>query len=197
MAAGHGRKPDRTRGAAAGYLDAAPLLTLVRVLAGCELFLVAFGDDVLLEDTPGGELAAMHCVAHEDGADAVIAAQPVTREEIASFGVVEPTTPGGERVAIIRQRPDAATVDEPLAVVSRLVLRPPILTGLAARPEARGEVDLGLAVGDLARAGDVRVHRLAAQWMTVGEPHRYSQAMQLWLARSGGPATIEGNPRAC
>ncbi len=186
-----------TEDTSAGYGNAAGLLTLARVLAGCELFLVAFGDDVLLEDTPGTALAAMHRVAYEAGADAVIAAQPVAREEIASFGVVEATRPGADQVAAIRQRPDPATVDEPLALVSRLVLRPPILTGLKARPEARGEVDLGLAVGELARAGDVRVHRLAAQWMTVGEPHRYSQALQWWLARSGGLATLEGTPRAC
>jgi hypothetical protein len=34
-------------------------------------------------------------------------------------------------------------------------------------------VDLGVAVGELARIADVRVHRLIGHWVTVGEPRRF------------------------
>lgn len=101
--------------------------------------------------------------------------------------------PGGNRIAGIRQRPDPATVAEPLVVVSRLVLRPPILKRLIARPEADGEVDLGLAVGDLAPVGNVRVHRLAGGWVTVGEPHRYADALRRWHDHT----TTTGEPSPC
>ncbi|GIH71014.1 nucleotidyltransferase family protein [Sphaerimonospora thailandensis] len=161
-----------------GYGNAAPLLTLAEELAAAETFMVAFGDDVLLGGRPGADLAAMRRLA-EQGADSVIAAQLIDRADVGSFGVVDLADPGGDRVSGIRQRPDPATVAEPLAVVSRLVLRPGILPRLVARPEARGEVDLGLAVGEQSHTGDVRVRRLAADWVTVGEPRRYADALAL------------------
>ncbi|MBT2212432.1 hypothetical protein [Actinomadura sp. NEAU-AAG7] len=110
----------------------------------------------------------------------MIAAQTIELDQIGSFGVVDLAVPGGDRVAGVRQRPDPDTVAEPLAVVSRLVLRPVILPRLTARPHVGSEVDLGLAVADLAATGDVRVHRLTGTWVTVGEPHRYRHALQCW-----------------
>jgi UTP--glucose-1-phosphate uridylyltransferase len=162
---------------AVGYGNAAPLLTLRTELQGCAAFMVAFGDDVLVGGPdPGADLAAMRDAA-EAGADAVIAGQLVSPADIASFGIIDVAIPGGTRVRRIRQRPDPATVTEPLAVVSRLVLRPSILDLLIPRAEARGEVDLGIAVGERARQADVRVHRVTAHWVTVGEPRRYYDAL--------------------
>jgi UTP--glucose-1-phosphate uridylyltransferase len=84
----------------------------------------------------------------------------------------------------IRQRPDPGTVTEPLAVVSRLILRPSILGLLIPRPEAHGEVDLGIAVGERARQADVRAHRVTAHWVTVGDPRRYYDALtRYWSTR--------------
>lgn len=160
-----------------GYGNAAPLLTLADEIAGCERVLVAFGDDVLLHAALGADLSAMRALADITHAETIIAAQRVDRADIGSFGVVDLTHPDGDRVAGIRQRPDPATVAEPLAVVSRLILRPTILDQLIARPEAAGEIDLGAAVGQQARVADVRVHRLDAHWVTVGEPRRYADAL--------------------
>jgi UTP--glucose-1-phosphate uridylyltransferase len=115
--------------------------------------------------------------AAECGASAVIAGQLVNPADTRSFGVIDVTEPGGTRVRGIRQRPDPATVTEPLAVVSRLVLRPPVLDLLVPRAEARGEVDLGTAVGEHAREADVRVRRITADWVTVGDPRRYHDAL--------------------
>lgn len=161
-----------------GYGNAAPILTLTDHLAQADMFLVAFGDDVLLEQAPGTALAALCDLAHD--ADGSLAVQLIDHDQIRSFGAVEVTTPGGNRIARIWQRPDPSTVAEPLALVSRLVLRPPILKRLTARPGANGEVDLGLAVGDLARDGDVRVHRMAGQWVSVGDPPCYADALRRW-----------------
>lgn len=161
-----------------GYGNGTPLLTIRDRLTAEDSFGVAFGDDVLLG---GRDLTAMRELA-ASGADAVIAAQLVDRADIASFGVVDTHPDDPQRVIGIRQRPDPATVVEPLAVVSRLILRPSIFELLVATDRARGEVDLGIAVGDLARIADVRVHRITGRWVTVGEPRRYLDALQTYWA---------------
>jgi UTP-glucose-1-phosphate uridylyltransferase len=96
-----------------------------------------------------------------NGTDAVIAAQPVDHTDIASFGVVDthPDDPG--RVVGIRQRPDPATVRVPLAVVSRLILRPSIFDLLVPTERADGEIDLGVAVGEPEQSGSVAFGTLA------------------------------------
>jgi UTP--glucose-1-phosphate uridylyltransferase len=63
----------------------------------------------------------------------------------------------------IRQRPDPATVSTPLVLVSRLVLRPSVLGLLVPSKRARGEFDLGIAVGELARIADVRVYQITGR----------------------------------
>lgn len=167
-----------------GYGNGTPLLTLRDRLAAEESFGVAFGDDVLLG---GHDLAAMRDIA-SSGADAVVAVQLVDHADIASFGVVDTRPNDPDRVVGIRQRPDPATVAEPLAVVSRLILRPSIFELLAPTEHARGEVDLGVAVGELARIADVRVHRITGRWVTVGEPRRYLDALQAYWQLQTEPA---------
>jgi len=149
-------------------------------LGACDLFLVAFGDDVLLPScTAGCDLQAMRRLA-EHGADAVIAAQRVQVEQSGSFGIIDTAVEDGDLITGIRQRPDPASVMEPLAVVSRLLLRPSILPLLRATEEARGEVDLGIATARLARTGVVRVHRLESAWVTVGDPRSYHHALDTY-----------------
>lgn len=159
-----------------GYGNGTPLLTLRNRLAPEKSFGVAFGDDVLLG---GHDLAAMRDMASR-GADAVIAAQRIDQADIGSFGVVDTHPDDPNRVAGIRQRPDPATVREPLAVVSRLILQPSIFGLLGPTEQAGGEVDLGVAVGELARIADVRVHRITGHWVTVGEPRRYLDALNTY-----------------
>ncbi|WP_245614290.1 sugar phosphate nucleotidyltransferase [Actinokineospora inagensis] len=174
-----------------GYGNGAPLLTLRDRLAEEDSFGVAFGDDVLLG---GHDLAEMRAMI-DGGAEAVIAARLVDHADIASFGVVDTHSAGSDRVIGIRQRPDPATVTEPLAVVSRLILRPSILDLLVPTDRARGEVDLGVAVGNLARTADVRVHRITGRWVTVGEPRRYFDALQTyWRLDTEAAVHREGRP---
>jgi UTP--glucose-1-phosphate uridylyltransferase len=159
-----------------GYGNGTPLLTLRDELSRHETFGVAFGDDVLLG---GRDLTTMREIA-AGGADAVIAAQPVDHGDISSFGVVDVHPDDPDRVLGIRQRPDPDTVREPLALVSRLVLRPSIFDLLVPTERASGEVDLGVAVGDLATGADVRIHRITGHWVTVGDPRRYLDALRTY-----------------
>ncbi|MCY7341855.1 MAG: NTP transferase domain-containing protein [Pseudonocardia sp.] len=159
-----------------GYGNAAPLLTLHDELADHDLFMVAFGDDVLLgEPSAGANLSAMHHVARTSAA--ALAVTSIPHDQTGSFGIVDVHPDDPARMRRLRQRPDPATVTDPLAVVSRLVLRPTILDTLAAASEAGGEVDLGVAVGRLATTDPVAVHRVRAQWVTVGDPQRYFDAL--------------------
>jgi UTP--glucose-1-phosphate uridylyltransferase len=166
-----------------GYGNAAPLATLRSKLESRDLFAVAFGDDLLLG---GDDLARMLEIAM-DGAEAVIAAQTVSRADISSFGVVDTVAGKPDRVAGIRQRPEPDTVGEPLALVSRLILRPSIFDLLVPAAEARGELDLGVAVGRLAHIADVRVHCISGTWITVGDPRRYARALTAYWQHQMNP----------
>lgn len=96
---------------------------------------------------------------------------------------IHPDDPG--RVTGIRQRPNPATVSTPLALVSRLILRSSIFALLVPTERARGEVDLGIAVGELAQTAEVRVHQITGRWVTVGEPRQYFDALcTYWLLES-------------
>lgn len=172
-----------------GYGNAAPLLTLRDTLAECEAFAVAFGDDILLGGPSiGFDLAVMRAQLRPE-IDAVVAGQRIDIEDSCSFGIIDVQPSEPTRAICIRQRPDPATVTEPLAVVSRLILRPSILDTLKPSERAGGEVDLGIAVGELAADGHVGVHRIAGYWVTVGDPGRYLKALRAFaeLQRSNTP----------
>lgn len=179
-----------------GYGNAAPLLSVRDRLSACETFAVAFGDDVLLGEEPRGwNLAAMHEQARP-GTEAVIAGQRVALSETRSFGIVDIHPEESEWVAGIRQRPDPTTVSEPLAVVSRLILRPSILDRLAPTESTGGEVDLGIAAGQLAADASVGAHRIAGHWVTVGDARRYFDALRTyWQLHPTEPApTAQEHP---
>ncbi|GAA5105264.1 hypothetical protein [Haloechinothrix salitolerans] len=119
-----------------------------------------------------------------NGVDAVVAGQCVGRDETRSFGIIDTNPAAPHRATGILQRPDPATVSEPLAVVSRLILRPSILDTLKPTDKAGGEVDLGVAVGELASNGFVNAHRIIGRWVMVGDPARYFDALRTFWEMS-------------
>lgn len=163
-----------------GYGNGTPLLSLLDRLSRYESIAVAFGDDVLLDEHPlGTNLAVMHRRL-STGTEGVIAAQKIDRSEVRSFGIIDTDPEQPHRVTSIRQRPDPDTVLEPLAVVSRLILRPSIAEWLVPTAHARGEVDLGSAVGRVAQHAQVLVHRIHGCWVTVGDPYHYAEALHTY-----------------
>ncbi|MPZ00448.1 MAG: NTP transferase domain-containing protein [Actinophytocola sp.] len=163
-----------------GYGNAAPLLTVRDQLSGCHAFAVAFGDDVLLGEPPAGfDIATMRAQLLP-GIDGVVAGQRIDPSRARSFGIIDTHPDDSGRVIGIRQRPEPSTVTDPLAVVSRLVLRPAILDLLKPSDRAGGEVDLGIAVGELAAHGHVSVHPITRYWVTVGDPLHYRDAIQTY-----------------
>lgn len=173
-----------------GYGNTTPLLTLRDRLASCEAFAVAFGDDILLgEHSSGTNLTTMRNHLR-GGVEGVIAAQHIDRNDTRSFGIIDTAADTPDRVRRIRQRPTPETVDEPLAVVSRLILRPSILARLRPTELARGEVDLGIATGQLATEACVLVHRIAGHWVTVGDPHRYFDALRTYWQHHTDPTGV-------
>lgn len=163
-----------------GYGNAAPLLTLHERLARCDAFAVAFGDDVVLGEQPRGYNLATMRQKMRPGIEGVIASQHVEPCQTRSFGIIDTDPAQDERVVGIRQRPDPSTVEVPLAVVSRLILRPSILDRLVPAEAARGEVDLGIAAGQLATTSHVDVHEITGRWVTVGDPPHYREALQTY-----------------
>lgn len=162
-----------------GYGNATPLLTLRRRLEVCNAFAVAFGDDVLLNEQPcGHNFSSMHQQLLS-GTDAIIAGKQIEPASTRSFGIIDTSSLDSAHVVGIRQRPDPTTVTEPLAVVSRLMLRPSILDWIVPTSLARGEVDLGVAIGRMAGQAHVGVHRISGDWVTVGDPQNYLDALIL------------------
>ncbi|MBH1939215.1 NTP transferase domain-containing protein [Streptomyces sp. AV19] len=166
-----------------GYGNAAPILTLQHELRQAEAFMVAFGDDVVLG---GNDLAVMARTMHT-GAEAVIAGTLVDRPEARHFGIIDTHPADPNRLAGLRQRPHPDTVTEPLAVVSRLILRPTIFDHIDTTGTT-GETDLGTAVDHLAQEHDVAVHRLGGEWVTVGDPTRYAHALNRYWRHTTAPA---------
>lgn len=168
------------------YGSGAPLLQLRDRLAGAPCFAVAFADDVVRGAPPAIHEVAQAFVEH--AALAAVACQVRPREQIAGrFGnlVIADTPQLGERIAAVSdlvQRPALRDVRSELAVVSRLVLTPAIYDALSELPAA-AELDIGLAVGVLARsraaaggAGVIGV-ALRGRWHTVGDPASYAHAV--------------------
>lgn len=155
-------------------------------------FAVAFGDDVLLgEHAPGANLAAMR-EKLGTGTEAVMAGQHIDRDDARSFSIID-TANDSDRVRRVRQRPAPETATEPTAVVSRLILRPSILARLRPAGLAQGEVNLGVAAGQLATEARIAVHRITGQWVTLGERRHYLDALNTyWQHRS----EMTGVPRS-
>lgn len=54
--------------------------------------------------------------------------------------------------------------------------------------KAGGEVDLGVAVGELASNGYVAAHRITGRWVTVGDPAHYYHALRtFWESSHADP----------
>lgn len=69
---------------------------------------------------------------------------------------------------------------------------------LTLRDRLASQETFGIALGDLARIAEVRVHQITGRWVTVGEPRRYFDALRTyWLLQPtptvAATATDENN----
>lgn len=163
-----------------------------RELVGEEPFAVLLADDVI--DAPVPALRQMLDVYEATGAS-VIAVQPVPREAISSYGVINPSpdqAPAGRfagpiaRIADLVEKPRPADAPSDLAVVGRYVLTPAIFDCLERTQRgAGGEIQLTDALRMLARREPMYALTFAGRRHDTGDKLGFLQAtVELALKRA-------------
>ncbi len=120
---------------------------------GAETFAVLLGDDIIDHPQPAiGQLIAMH----RDVGAAVIGLQPVSREEVSQYGIIQgrEIKPGVFQIDDLVEKPAPEQAPSTLAVIGRYVLTPDIFAILErTEPGRNGEIQLTDALRVLARQG--------------------------------------------
>jgi UTP--glucose-1-phosphate uridylyltransferase len=118
---------------------------VTRELVGDEPFAVILGDDVIDADPP----ATRQLIdAFEKVGGPVLAVERVPRDEISSYGVIDPMPgvspgPGVYQVRDLVEKPPREEAPSDLAIIGRYVLTPDIFPALAATKSDRtGEIQL-------------------------------------------------------
>ncbi|MFZ5861662.1 MAG: UTP--glucose-1-phosphate uridylyltransferase GalU [Nitrospirota bacterium] len=122
-------------------------------VVGAETFAVLLGDDII--DHPVPAIQQLLSVHQEVGV-AVIGLQPVTREEVSQYGIIQgrEVKPGLYQIADLIEKPTAQQAPSTVAVIGRYVLTGDIF-GILERtaPGRNGEIQLTDALRELARQG--------------------------------------------
>jgi UTP--glucose-1-phosphate uridylyltransferase len=120
---------------------------------GNETFALLLGDDIIDHPLPAiQQLMTMH----QEVGVAVIGLQPVTREEVSQYGIVQgrEVKPGVFHITELVEKPAPDQAPSTLAVIGRYVLTPDIFPILErTEPGRNGEIQLTDALRVLARQG--------------------------------------------
>ncbi|MBI2384193.1 MAG: UTP--glucose-1-phosphate uridylyltransferase GalU [Gammaproteobacteria bacterium] len=144
---------------------------------GDEDFSVLLADD-LIDGRLLPCLAQMQRVYQEHGAS-VIAVQPVPKDEISSYGVVEAQNiaPGLGEIRRIVEKPKADEAPSNLAVVGRYILTPRIFKLLERTPRGKGgEIQLTDAISMLIQEQTVLAYQFEGKRYDCGSKLGYLQA---------------------
>jgi UTP--glucose-1-phosphate uridylyltransferase len=159
------------------YGNATPLLTAIPHLKN-EPCIYAFGDDIVLRENVTTSLLELYATAQCP----ILAAQEVTAEAAASFGIIEAHDRNGlQYVSRLLEKPKPGDTPSRLASLGRYLVTPEILACLSATETGReGElwfVDAILA--HMKKGGSVATLTLrSGKWFTVGDPPNFCQAVQ-------------------
>jgi UTP--glucose-1-phosphate uridylyltransferase len=122
-------------------------VNVAREHVGDEPFAVMLGDDIMVDDS---KLLRAMLDVHDRYGRSVLALKDVTREEISSYGCVEPAehvTDDLVQVRSIIEKPKAEEAPSTLAVIGRYVFTPEIFDALdRIEPGAGGELQLTDAI---------------------------------------------------
>ncbi|MBV6702756.1 NTP transferase domain-containing protein [Kitasatospora aureofaciens] len=155
------------------YGTALPLIYAADWVGQEDDVLLVSGDDLLLRDDGGSDLADLVAARTTAGTAGAVAAATVPGTDAHQYGLLQPrTAPGGHLLlAGLLERP--ADYREPTAYinVSRTLL-PVAAIGyfLAVRPAANGELQATDAVAALAADHDILIHSLTGRYLDCGNP---------------------------
>ena len=143
---------------------------------GDEAFAVLLGDDLIIESMP---LLPEMLRVHEKYGRSVIAAQEVSREEIAFYGCITPefVDEGLARVKEIVEKPAPEDAASNLAAIGRYVFTPEIFPAIAqTKPGRGGEIQLTDAINILAQDQAVYAYSFDHGRFDVGNKLGYLKA---------------------
>jgi len=143
---------------------------------GGEAFAVLLGDDLIIESMP---LLPEMLRVHEKYGRSVIAAQEVSREEIAFYGCITPefVDEGLARVKEIVEKPAPEDAASNLAAIGRYVFTPEIFPAIAqTKPGRGGEIQLTDAINLLAQDQAVYAYSFDHGRFDVGNKLGYLKA---------------------
>jgi UTP--glucose-1-phosphate uridylyltransferase len=136
---------------------------------GHETFAVLLGDDIIDHPLPAiQQLITMH----QEVGVAVIGLQPVTREEVNQYGIIQgrEIKPGVFQITDLVEKPAPEQAPSTLAVIGRYVLTPDIFAILErTEPGRNGEIQLTDALRVLARQGRLYGKILEGQRHDAGD----------------------------
>jgi UTP--glucose-1-phosphate uridylyltransferase len=113
------------------------ILTAKNII-GEEPFAVMLPDDVIESEVP--TLKRMLAIYEKYGAS-VVAVQPVDKENVQSYGIIEPKRVTGDvyKVLSLVEKPEPAQAPSHLGIVGRYILTPEIFDVLAETPPGKGQ----------------------------------------------------------
>jgi UTP--glucose-1-phosphate uridylyltransferase len=127
-----------------------------RALVGSQPFVVALGDSIIGVHAQSEIVRRLVEQFERSGADAVIAFEPVPREDVVQYGIARPAGPpeGAFALADIVEKPSVAEAPSNLAVAARYVFSPAVFDALTRTPPGKGgEIQLTDAIRLLIREG--------------------------------------------
>lgn len=139
-------------------------------------FIYAFGDDLVHSSTPFSQSLIE---SYEEANASVLGVQPVSKEEVSSYGIVEADTQNGlKKVNNIIEKPKPEETDSRLASFGRYLFESDIINYLKNTSEGKdGELWLADGVQNMLEGKEVVAQEVEdGQWLTTGDPINYLTA---------------------
>jgi len=162
------------------YGTGSPLLT-AKEFVGSDPFIYMYGDDLVIENSPGQFLSKMINTFEQYQADEVIAVKDVGKTDIALYGSAQylndPKYPN--RISAMLEKLPADQAPSTMAQWGRFVVTPKIFSILETQGLSRdGELWFTDASNTLAKQGIVLTQTLDKNedWLTTGDPLRWLKA---------------------
>lgn len=148
---------------------------------GREPFLVLFGDDLVKSTVPAGKQ-----LLDEFKGEAVIAVEKVAREELNSYGVIDPGEKVGRRMQVkgLVEKPKPAEAPSELGIIGKYACPPSIFAALRQiRPRVKGELRLIDGLRELLKQERVWAYEIEGERFDTGRPEGLFKANQRWYNR--------------
>ncbi|MBI2906814.1 MAG: UTP--glucose-1-phosphate uridylyltransferase GalU [Chloroflexi bacterium] len=149
---------------------------MARELTGDEPFVVILPDDIVDSDVP---CIKQMLEVYERFSSCVIAVERVKREDIKSYGIIDPE-PIGERVYRVRrlvEKPSPEEAPSNLGIVGRYILTPAVFDALDRTPRGKGgEIQLTDALQILLEKEAIYAYEFEGTRYDAGTPPGYLRA---------------------